>query len=222
MSHKVCIKCMIIGDNEALDDFMVGSCDMIDIGHGFTQPALDFDRIVPQPDIIRHAPSGDTGVLADRVRRGDWSLLRDPMFDDGPSDSVESFLTWLKGAEPGLTALAERSREAFEQTGHGTRDSWRLAHWGSTGNAQEFHVMSRNDRLLAVSFTTADHFPEPILRALAERHPELEFHGAGEHQTLHCDPDAYEVFGSPAAAQTQEPVAPTTAPMASVTPLRAP
>lgn len=111
-------------------------------------------------------PEKDTALL-----ELDFNTLvpRPAILDDTIAGNIEEMKT---------EAYKALEAQAILETGHKNWYDWCCANWGTKWNAYQTHFELDNDGSeMHLCFQTAWACPEPIFAALAERCPQLKFHG---------------------------------------------
>ncbi len=149
--------------------------------------AVDFNRIVPMPDVLDGDVSGQIEDWA-RIAFGDITLeeLRQPTPDPVPAfergdygtatkrlRQVNCLRLMIEGPYPKHWNDADFERwmkclRALHETKHTSWYEWRIEHWGTKWNAYKV----KREAPSRVSFQTAWSAPIKILLALCEKFPE--------------------------------------------------
>jgi hypothetical protein len=139
---------------------------MLDVIRGETTDpdypnVIDFNKIVPMPDLLSHIGSGRTTI--DGVVYDQW------YFDPAPNDD---YMTIDRPLTP-------QELRTLQQYKHDNWYNWSCDMWGTKWNAysQSIDTVSneRLDTVIVIEFDTAWASPDPVIQALAEMFPTLRF-----------------------------------------------
>ncbi|HEX4283685.1 MAG TPA: hypothetical protein VHZ28_01245 [Terracidiphilus sp.] len=122
------------------------------------QRVIDFDKIIPMPDILKNTGSGNTTIDGRNVEV--WFQ------DNSIEDHSERHKTERLFTEAELAKLAK--------TGFKNWYDWSCKNWGTKWNAYEATVENEFGGYLEIRFETAWCAPAPILAALRKKFPDLE------------------------------------------------
>lgn len=176
MPNHVTTVCKVTGLQDHLDAFAL----LIDGG-------IDFQKIIPMPDVVRETESSTDATLGyfaahDRFPRSErGSLFGGPKtlrgFGMVPKhiQTAEQLRPWLEENHPGAVAKGEKIYAAECETGFSTWYEWATARWGTKWNAYSQETREREADRLTFQFVTAWSFPEPVFYALRKMFPGLVF-----------------------------------------------
>jgi hypothetical protein len=119
---------------------------------------FDFNKIAPIPKELQNTQAPTNIISQKEYDEQEERLAR--------GELTESEKSW--GISRGLTL--ELSMEYKKRFGADNWYNWQTANWGTKWNASEVFISDN-----AISFNTAWSAPEPILAALSEKFPEVEF-----------------------------------------------
>jgi Ferredoxin-like domain in Api92-like protein len=119
---------------------------------------IDFDKIIPMPEILRNTGSG--------FRKIDGNELK-AWFED---KSIEDYAE----REKSIRAFTPAEAAELERLDCESWYDWSCQNWGTKWNACEASVEQEFDGYLEIHFDTAWSAPEPIVKALRDKFPELE------------------------------------------------
>jgi hypothetical protein len=159
---------------------------------------LEFEKIVPQPPIVkglhRSTFSRLGGRFPDQLSSG-WvgmeAILRKPP-PLGPVDvmpvvsvldrdfvrqvgikNYDDLDRWLRGNDPASLELGRKCLAAFEACGNFFEDDWILDKWGCDPGRLEYSTAVLSETRYDAAFASAFGAPEGIFREIARRHPGL-------------------------------------------------
>lgn len=115
---------------------------------------IDFQRIVPMPEVLRNTGSGSTIIDGKRIETW-WTDNEHPY--NHPERRPDRLLT-------------DEEQAALAKTGFSNWYDWSVANWGTKWNA---YSQERDENVIL--FQTAWAAPLPVLAALARRYPEARF-----------------------------------------------
>ena len=133
----------------------------LDSVSGPDQP-LDFNRIIPMPELLRHTGVGSDTI--DGAEQKTWYVIDPDLWPGQP------------GYEDNKRAFTPEERAALDDIGHDNWYDWRVEHWGTKSNA--YHATVERlpaESAVEISFYTAWSAPLPFFRELATRFPQLSF-----------------------------------------------
>lgn len=155
------------------------SC-LAELDEGATgEPVLDFNQIVPMPEILNDTVSGSTtdmGLIA--LGEADveaQECLSWPRFKNAGITDIEGLKRHIRDHYPEAIEDAKRSLAAKKQTGCHSWYDWSCANWGTKWNAHNAKVVEQSDECAMINFFTAWSPPLPVVKALSEKYPELSF-----------------------------------------------
>jgi hypothetical protein len=153
-------------------------------GRGGTDKHLDFEKIIPSPDIVRQTESGSSanfGAYLLQVLSGE--LYYEKKYDEGigrqaeerADDAIRRFLK----ENPEYEKFGQAKLQCLEKTGFASWYEWNTHHWGTKWNACEGeieHVLT-HEGVSHMEFTleTAWSVPEPVWTKLAGIFPDVVF-----------------------------------------------
>lgn len=177
-----------------------------------TGSSLTFDAFIPMPEQLKieESSAGSFGY--------DLFVLKKPELLDGywatksGATTIEGLQLWVDLEQPQARKLGEAYARNEEAYGHKTWYSWAIANWGTkwdAGSVSEPDVLVTGDSAsVTYHFDTAWSPCEPVIEAMSEQFPELEFRATFdeeshsfyyegvwsqgvkvEHTELHRDPD---------------------------------
>jgi hypothetical protein len=135
---------------------------------------LDFDSIIPMPELLKHTGSGARAFGGEDCR--EWYVIEPA---DYSNDKPEKIRLFTAEEEAELTKLGVRSWY-----------DWSIANWGTKWNACRADIVSGgqpDSGYVRIEFETAWDAPEPIFRKLAEMFPFLDITCKWRHE----DEDPY-------------------------------
>lgn len=139
---------------------------------------LDFNTVVPMPEIIKGTESSSTVEYGVWVLTGEYkygSPLGTLFAEKFGIHSREDMRSYLDNNYEGAMAKAERAVQAMAETGHANWYDWSLANWGTKWGAYRTEIVEEAGARAVVKFETAWSVPEPVLLALSALWPSLEF-----------------------------------------------
>jgi hypothetical protein len=179
MPNHVTTRCFVTGPTADLERF---HSTMICVPEEGVELTLDFDRIIPMPQVIKDtdcATDIDLGIeiLTGRPRLDmpKSSYLTWPWVQKLGIDTVSELRAWAEKERPEALVSGRKALEAFRQTGHYDWYDWSIEHWGTKWNSYGFEIEYEDDNQFSFHFDTAWGFPEPIFEKLAEMFPALRF-----------------------------------------------
>lgn len=120
------------------------------------EAVIDFNQIVPMPEILRNTGKGSTTINGRKV---------DNWFVDNTAplnQRKERLFTPEESAE-------------LRRIGFNNWYDWSCEHWGVKWNASESEILEQDTGYIEIKFQTPWDAPAPILKALREQFPDLEF-----------------------------------------------
>jgi hypothetical protein len=179
MPNHVTTRCIVTGPTADIQYFRNTT---IRVPEGGDEPTLDFDRIIPMPDVIKNTDG------ATDIDLGIEILIGSPR----PDMPLSSYLTWSWIQQLGISTVAElrawaekerpealvsgrKALEAFKETGCYDWYGWSVENWETKWNSYGFQIEYEDDEQLSFHFNTAWGFPSPIFDTLAEMFPTLRF-----------------------------------------------
>lgn len=124
-------------------------------GPDFSEAVIDFNRIIPMPEVLKNTGSGSTTIDDKRVDAW-WT---------------DNSLRWDHPDRKPDRLLTNEETAAIASTGFNNWYDWSVANWGTRWNAYSQNCSGDN----VIRFQTADAAPLPVLAALAAQHPEARF-----------------------------------------------
>ena len=70
--------------------------------------------------------------------------------------------------------MAEKAIKAHAECGHTDWYGWSIENWGTKWNSYSNEIREEADGLLVFKMETAWSYPEPIMRKVAEKYPDLD------------------------------------------------
>jgi hypothetical protein len=179
MPNHVTTRCIITGPTEDIKRF---HSSLIQIPEGGAELTLDFERIIPLPEVIKNTDNARDIDLGIEILTGSPT----------PDMAKSSYLTWPWAQKLGISTLSElrawvekerpealesgrKALEALEQTGCYDWYDWSVENWGSKWNSYRFEIKYEDNDQLSFHFDTAWSFPTPIFEKLAGMFPTLRF-----------------------------------------------
>lgn len=140
---------------------------------------FSFDKIIPMPQILHETTEGSHSSIGYAAWYGEPStVLTYPWVKEAGVTEVEGLRRLLEAQDPGYKIQADLRKKAIEETGFGSWYDWHIHHWNTKWDACSCELTSQNDNQAEFSFDTAWSFPEPVMRALAEKYPDFVFFGS--------------------------------------------
>jgi len=104
---------------------------------------------------------------------------------EGPNEALEVFIAEVAGETPldfdKIIPESERCKQSaageLENDGGPYWYEWRLTHWGTKWNCYEVQINRVFDTCVDFDFYTAWSWPEPIIKFLTKKYPDLKFSG---------------------------------------------
>lgn len=152
---------------------------------------LDFQSVIPMPDVLDGTVAGTSAELAIFAISGEI-----PPHYSGRKQTVAAFINgygmlrgsdvtnqaslhaWIKTNYPAWLAEGHRAVAAFEETGYYNWYDWCRDEWGTKWNSYDYKHRDAVDStpdVFVFQFDTAWSFPEPIFDKLALLYPMLVF-----------------------------------------------
>jgi hypothetical protein len=123
------------------------------------------------------------GLTVKNTGRGYHDLLEIFTPDDaGENYLFEKFIPIPQGWVEDRTLLGDiqnLAKHGFKHT-----NAWCTANWGTKWDSQKFIMFHSDEKSFHVAFSTANGFPEPILKKMAQMFPEVYFSGSGVEELL--------------------------------------
>jgi hypothetical protein len=159
---------------------------------------LDFNTVIPMPEIIRGTEKStvvDHGLVV--LGRDDllrhtcgpfWSyvraeaMLKYEWIAERGIKTVEQLKAYLLERDPDCVEKAQRCIKAYEETGYIDWYTWRWTKWGTKSNAYHFYLEADDTNRLEFGFDTAWSPPIPVLEKLRELWPALTFEYDGRDE----------------------------------------
>mgnify|MGYP001486707916 CR=1 FL=1 len=143
------------------------------------EPAvICFNRIIPMPESLRGTVEGTYSTMGYDAWHGDpSSILSYPWVKEAGVTTREELQAFLDQQSPEYRVQGDRAKAAEEATGSRSWYHWCLEHWGTKWNACHTSLQTTQEASVQLQFETAWSVPEPVLAALAERFPDVEFSG---------------------------------------------
>ncbi len=178
---------------------------------GEVEHCLVFNRVIPMPEELNIA-HGSESSMGKAVVAGDYkAVLEYPwviklMLDDHLSPtkinamrhSRPKFLTWFAKHKPETIEIGKKVVTNIAKYGYETWYQWRIANWGTTRDAYHHFLRDDNsDTMYSCYFETAWSTAFPILGAISEAFPDLNFRmayaedGGSFAGVAHCDSDGF-------------------------------
>ena len=141
-----------LGDISKCMDTIRG--ETIDLNRPFI---IDFEKILPIPELIRHSGSGRT--IIDGQMYDEWYFE----YGDGSN--------WVTKDRPFTP------QEYVELAKYDQRNwyDWACANWGTKWNAYDQSILDDNLNEVSIQFNTAWASPTPVIEALSNMFPSLKF-----------------------------------------------
>ena len=122
---------------------------------------LDFNSIIPMPELLKHTASGATTIDGQKLR--EWYVV----------EAADR-----KNKIPAIERLFTADEEAeLARIGHRSWYSWCNVNWGTKWNACEAKIEMGESRIgfVYITYRTAWNAPKPIFKKLVEMFPLLNF-----------------------------------------------
>lgn len=119
---------------------------------------IDFNNIIPMPDILRNTGSGAR-------------TLKD---EHGNDYAVR---TWINDADGTARLPTPAETQELHRIGYNNWYDWSCEHWGTKWNAYNQKLTDLDDERLIITFDTAWGPPEPVIEALKEKFPHAHITG---------------------------------------------
>jgi len=159
----------ITGPSEDLDRFQAG---FIKAGE---QPEVDFNFIIPMPTELEETESGGFSHIGHPAWYGDASrILEYPWVKEAGVTSQEELQEFLLKKDPQYKEAADRCQANIEAHGFASWYEWSIHNWGTKWNGGQASF-DRQPEQLDITFMTAWSPPEPVILAMSQRFPSLEF-----------------------------------------------
>lgn len=160
----------------------------VEIGLG----SIDFNKVIPMPESL----NVECGSRTDRAMKlykeffaESASLALTDMVNPGMAsktgasheDRIAELLKKYEAKtkdDPGLLQLGEQCYNNIQNYGHSTWYDWSMANWGTKWNSYGYQEPPYTEKEFdgaTVEFQTAWSAPTPVLIALAEKYPDLDF-----------------------------------------------
>jgi len=96
-------------------------------------------------------------------------------FKEAPEGTREELIEWMRESHPDIMELGKACVSAHISYGYHTLFKWRSDNWGTKWDTYSLNVCEALDgSQLTYSFDTAWSIPEPCIKQLAERFPDLK------------------------------------------------
>lgn len=149
-----------------------------DIDENGIENPFSFEKIIPMPKALKGTCKGSHGDIGYAAWYGDpTQVLNYQWVKDAGVTNVEQLREFLEKQSPEYKADADAQKAAFDETGFTTWYGWCIENWGTKWDSCHVDVTESTDFRFSVRFDTAWSFPEPIIKALSEKFPELKFSG---------------------------------------------
>lgn len=158
---------------------------------------FDFGTVIPMPPVVLLTDSredGRLGLVALDVTLPASGASRPKSLDEVLDErwarkaritTRDRLLAHLERYRPGTLEAAQRLVACHRQTGCVDWHDWSVKHWGTERNARATRFDGIDRKRLTIDFRTAWSMPEPVLRALGLRHPQLRFEIAATDPVRH-------------------------------------
>jgi hypothetical protein len=142
--------------------------------------AIDFNRIVPMPEILIGTCAGDRTtygriLLGRAMPKEVADTLRCPWVVEAGVHSEEELKSPLLKEFPDCKATAELSLKAEAETGYRDWYEWANAQWGTKWNAFAASVVKEQEHQAVIRFSTAWSAPLPLIQTLSNQWPHFQF-----------------------------------------------
>lgn len=122
------------------------------------QPAIDFNKIIPRPEILNRTVSGAH------------------TFKDAEGNEITA-RSWFEG-EDGKSRLPTPEEQAeLDEIGCNNWYDWSIRYWGTKWNAYDEDIIEEDSETYIICFHTAWGPPEPVITKLREMYPDVHIGG---------------------------------------------
>jgi len=180
MPNNVTTSCIVTGPAHEIEHFRA---TVICVPEQESEITLDFNRIVPMPDILKATSKSANADLGIEILTGkpkphffcDRSFQRFFSIQEKGIKAIEQLRAWAEKEHPEAIEEGRRAIEAYNETGFYDWYDWSRANWGTKWNSYTFGIDHEANGELSFHFDTAWGFPNPIFEKLAEMFPSLRF-----------------------------------------------
>lgn len=131
---------------------------------GSDDKPIDFHKIIPMPDVVRHTGMGARTFNVD----GEEKTLR----------TWYEYQSWdeaMPAMETAIRPLTAEEESQLKEIGYSNWYDWSNAKWGTKWNAGDGDVEQLSPEHVEITFRTAWSPPEPIIDALRQKYPHCKF-----------------------------------------------
>lgn len=152
-----------------------------DEGSGPEIPPIDFNKIIPRAASLNITSGGcvsDAYAAWHGTDAAVQGILERSWVKDAGVTNREQLQGYLLRRTPDCKVECDAYAENLKSYGHGDWYGWSIANWGTKWNACDGSVLRDNKkrrRSVALSFSTAWSPPVPVITALIEKFPKLQF-----------------------------------------------
>jgi Api92-like protein with ferredoxin domain len=154
---------------------------MICVPEGKDEQTLDFNLIIPMPEVVKGTSAGgdvDLGIeiLTGQPIPGKSSCLDLLRVQKLGITTLEELRSWAEKERPNAIQDGEKAIAAYRETGFYDWYDWSIENWGTKWNSYSLRIEEDlGDGALSFYFDTAWSFPIPIFKKLARMFPGLRF-----------------------------------------------
>jgi hypothetical protein len=151
---------------------------------GTIEKHLNFETIIPSPDIVRQTQSGSSANLGAYLLdvlsgEADYQEKYDSKIGRQGNESAEAAIERFFKENPECQDFGRLQRQCLKGTGVVDWYDWNILHWGTKWNACEGKIESvfthEGISVMEFTFETAWSVPEPVWVKLAEMFPDVVF-----------------------------------------------
>jgi hypothetical protein len=177
LPNHVTTRCLVTGPCPEIDRFRT---TIIRVPEGDDEETLDFNLVIPMPEVVKRTTSGSDADLGIEILTGQpisgKSCLDLRWVQELGITTLEELRSWAEKERPNAVQEGEKSIAAHRATGFYNWYEWSVDNWGTKWNSYSFRIEEdRGDRALSFSFDTAWNFPTPIFEKLGTMFPKLRF-----------------------------------------------
>jgi hypothetical protein len=160
--------------------------EFLSIDGDVDRQCLDFNKLIPMPEELNITDGSDTSLgLAITEATGAAKAHCDRKLKDYRSypwavaagiTTREDLLAYAKDKCPTAIAAGRQAADNINKHGCATWYDWSIKNWGTKWNSYSFTIVRQAEEFCELRFDTAWSPPEPVLRELSKRLPDLVLH----------------------------------------------